>query len=171
MATLTDTASYAPEQPLAYVPASRNEVIKVVILGLIVGLAVPLLSLLLENYFIVPVFCNGAGDGFNICSSGGVVANHIAAIIVGFAAFAVLMHWAVYRALLLVVAATIAMWGLKKYADPLTVGSWIEYFLFSALLYAVAYTFFYWILRLHNFVVSLILTIVAVIVAAWAVVV
>jgi hypothetical protein len=169
MATVTDTASYAPEQPLAYVPASRNEVVKVVILGLIVGLLTPLLSLLLENYFIIPVFCNG-GDGFNICSSGGVVANHIAAIIVAFGAFAVLMHWTVYRALLLVLAATVAMWGLKKYADPLTVGSWIEYFLFSALLYAVAYTFFYWVLRLRNFVVSLIVTIVAVAAAAWAVV-
>lgn len=169
MATVTDTASYAPEQPLAYVPASRNEVVKVVILGLIVGLLTPLLSLLLENYFIIPVFCNG-GDGFNICSSGGVVANHIAAIIVAFGAFAVLMHWTVYRALLLAIAATVAMWGLKKYADPLTVGSWIEYFMFSALLYAVAYTFFYWILRMRNFIVSLVLTIVAVVAAAWAVV-
>lgn len=169
MATVTDTASYAPEQPLAYVPASRNEVVKVVILGLIVGLLVPSLSLLLQNYFIVPVFCNG-GDGFNICSSGGVVANHIAAVIVAFGAFAVLMHWAVYRALLLAVAATVAMWGLKKYADPLTVGSWIEYFMFSALLYALSYTFFYWILRLRNFVVSIIVMIIALVAAAWAVV-
>lgn len=169
METVTETASYAPDQPVAYVPASRNEVLKVVILGVVVGIAVPLLSLLLENYFIKPVFCNG-GDGFNICASGGVVANHIAAIIVAFAAFAVLMHWAVYRALLLVIAATVAMWGIKKYADPLTVGSWIEYYLFSALLYALAYTLFYWILRLRNFVVSIIITIVAVIAAAWAMV-
>ena len=169
MATVTETAVYAPDQPVAYVPASRNEVVKVVVLGVIVGLAVPLLSLLLENYFIKPVFCNG-GDGFSICASGGVVANHIAAIIVAFAAFAVLMHWTVYRALLLVIAATVAMWGIKKYADPLTVGSWMEYYLFSALLYALSYALFYWILRLRNFVVSIIIMIVAVVAAAWAMV-
>lgn len=170
MATATDTSvTTAPAQPLAYIPASRNEVIRVIVLGLVAGILVPLLSTILENYFIKPVFCNG-GDAFSVCSSGGVVANHIAAILVAFGAFALLMHWAVYRALLLVIAATIAMWGLKKYADPLTVGSWLEYYLFSALLYALAYVAFYWILRLRNFVVSLILTIIGVIAAAWAVV-
>lgn len=172
MATLAETSPImpAPAQPLAYVPASRNEVIKVIVLGLVVGLAVPFLSMLLENYFIIPVFCHG-GDGFNVCASGGVVANHIAAVIVAFAAFAVLMRWTVYRALLLVVASTIAMWGIKKYADPLTTGSWLEYYLFSALLYALAYVCFYWILRLRNFVASLLVVVVAVIAACWAVVV
>jgi hypothetical protein len=159
---LQSTTIDAPAS-LAYVPSERNEVIKVIALGLLAGLLVPALSSLIAQYFITPVFCTGGTDTFSICSSGGVVANHIAAVIAGFAAFAVLSHWAVYRALLLVVAATIAMWGLQKYATSLTTGYWLEYYLFSALLYALAYTIFYWLLRISNFVVSLIVTLVAVV--------
>jgi|GEM_PF-1879985 len=156
--------------PLAYVPATRNEVIKVIVLGLLAGLAVPLLAQLVANYAIDPIFCRTGVNTFNICASGGVVANHVAAIIVAMVGFLILTRWAVYRALLLVVAVTIAMWGLKKYADPLTSGPWLEYYLFFALLHGLAFALFYWLLRLRNFIMSLILTILAVIAACVAVV-
>jgi hypothetical protein len=165
----TQYAAPAAPTPLAYVPTSRNEVIKVIALGVIVGLLVPALSTLIANYFISPVFCNGP-DTFSVCASGGVIANHIAAAILAVIAFIVLTQWSVYRALVLVIAATLAMWGLKKYADPLTSGSWIEYYLFSGLLYGLAYALFYWLLRLRNFIVSIIAVVVAAAIAAWAVV-
>lgn len=149
--------------PLAYVPTTRNEVIKVIGLGLVAGLLVPALTTLLTKFFIEPVFCNAGSDTFSICSSGGVVANHIAAILVAFGAFALLTHWGIYRALLLAIAATIAMWGLQKYASPLTTGYWLEYYLFSALLYALAFAVFYWLLRIRNFAFSLLLTVAVVI--------
>ena len=165
----TQYAAPTAPAPLAYVPASRNEVIKVITLGVIVGLLVPALSTLIANYFISPVFCTGA-DTFSVCASGGIIANHIAAAILGVIAFIVLTQWTVYRALVLVVAATLAMWGFKKYADPLTSGSWIEYYLFSGLLYGLAYALLYWLLRLRNFIVSIIAVVVAVGIAAWAMV-
>lgn len=164
------TFTTAP-QPMAYVPTTRNEVIKVIILGLIAGLAVPFLSMLIANYVIDPIFCRTGANTFGICATGGIVANHVAAIIVAIVSFIILTQWAVYRALLLVIAVTIAMWGLKKYADPLTSGPWLEYYLFFALLHGLAFVFFYWILRLRNFIVSLILTILAVIAACVAVVI
>lgn len=169
--TDTDPTPPSTPTPLAYVPATRNEVIKVIAVGLVAGLLVPFLSWLIAAYIIQPVFCNTNANAFNVCASGGVVANHVAAIIVAVGAFIALTRWSVYRALLLVVAVTIAMWGLKKYADPLTTGPWIEYYLFFALLHGVAYAFFYWILRLRNFLLSLILTVLAVIAACIAVVV
>lgn len=165
----TQYATPAAPAPLAYVPASRNEAVKVVVLGVVVGLLVPALSTLVVNYFISPVFCNGP-DTFSVCASGGVIANHIAAVALAVVTFIVLTQWTVYRALVLVIAATLAMWGLKKYADPLTSGSWVEYYLFSGLLYGLAYALFYWLLRLRNFIVSIIAVLVAIAVAAWAVV-
>lgn len=165
----TQYAAPAAPTPLAYVPTNRNEVIKVTALGVIVGILVPALSTLIANYFIEPVFCHG-GDSFSVCASGGVIANHIAAVMLAVVVFIVLTQWTVYRALVLVLAATLAMWGLKKYADPLTSGSWIEYYLFSGLLYGLAYSLFYWLLRLRNFVVSIIAVVVAVVIAAWAVI-
>lgn len=166
MATAAHTNDSAAPQPLAYVTTSRTEVIKVVIMGVVAGIVIPLLTTLIANYFIEPVFCHG-GDGFNICASGGVVANHIAAIIVAFIAFAVLSHWMVYRTLLLVVAVTIAMWGFKKYADPLG-ASVVVYYLFSALLYGLSFVAFYWILRIRNFAVGAIVALLAVAAACWA---
>ena len=157
--------------PLAYVPATRNEVIKVIALGLVAGLLVPLLTTLIATYVIDPIFCRTGANAFNVCANGGVVANHVAAIIVAVASFIILTRWNIYRTLLLVVAVTISMWGLKKYADPLTNGPWLEYYLFFALLHALAFVFFYWVLRMRNFIVSLILTILAVIAACVAVVI
>lgn len=153
-ASLVETSS-----SVAYVSMPRGEIIKIVILGLLVGILVPLATSLLTTYFIEPVFCKAESDSFNICSSGAVVANHIAAVIIAVIAFAVLTRWNVYRALLLVLAGTLAMWGLQKYAAPLTGGYWLEYYLFSALLYGLAYMAFYWLLRIKHFVVSLVLTI------------
>lgn len=153
-AKVVDTSSV----PLAYVSIPRGEIVKVVILGLIVGLLVPLGTSLLTTYFIEPVFCRADG-AMNICASGAVIANHIAAVIIAVVAFAVLTRWGIYRALLLVAASTLALWGLQKYAAPLTTGYWLEYYLFSALLYGLAYTSFYWVLRLKNFVASLVVLI------------
>lgn len=166
----TNVASPTPT-PVAYVPTTRDEVIKVIGTGVISGILIALLGSLIAAYIIAPVFCNNTGQGaFGVCASGGVVAEHIAAILVGFGAFLLLTRWTVYRALLLVVAVTIAMWGLKKYADPLTAGSWLEYYLFAGLLYGLGYALFYWILRLRQFAVSLVLTVVSVAASCWAMV-
>ncbi|HVI69622.1 MAG TPA: hypothetical protein VM581_04140 [Magnetospirillaceae bacterium] len=145
--------------PVAYVSIPRGEIVKLVALGLVVGLLVPLGTSLLTTYFIEPVFCRADGGVMGICSSGGVIANHIAAVVIAVAAFAVMTRWGIYRALLLAVASTLALWGLQKYAASLTTGYWLEYYLFSALLYGLAYMSFYWLLRLKNFVASLVLCI------------
>lgn len=142
--------------PIAYVSVPRGEIIRIVITGLLAGLLIPLLTTLLTTYFINPVFCQ-AGES-DICASGSVIANHISAVIMGVAVFVVLTRWAVYRALLLVAASTLAMWGLQKYAADLTTQGF-EYYLFSMLLYGMAYLAFYWLLRLRSFVASLVLTI------------
>lgn len=168
MATaVSNTTAVTP--PLAYVPATRNEMIKVAVTGVIAGILIPLVSMLLANYFIEPVFCHG-GDNFSICSSGGVIANHVAAVLVGIAVFTVLNQWLVYRALLIVLAVTVVMWGLQKFAGPLTTGNWLEYYLFSALLYGLGYSCFYWLLRMRNFIASLAALIIAVVLGCWAMV-
>lgn len=161
----TEQASVVDTQntPLAYISMPRGEIIKVVTVGLLAGVLVPLATYMLSTYFIEPVFCQAGSEAQNICSSGAVIANHIAAVIVAVIAFAVMTRWGIYRALLLVAAVTLALWGLQKYAAPLTAGYWLEYYLFSALLYGLAYMAFYWLLRLKHFVASSILTLVLVV--------
>lgn len=152
-ATVIDTST-----PVAYISMPRGEILKVVILGLLVGLLVPAGTMLLTTYVIDPIFCKSDVTNANICSTGSVIANHVTAAVLGVGAFLLLNRWGVYRALLLVAASLLALWGLQKYAAPLTAGYWLEYYLFSALLYGLAFVAFYWLLRIKHFILSLILT-------------
>ncbi|HSE61585.1 MAG TPA: hypothetical protein VLA88_04810 [Candidatus Saccharimonadales bacterium] len=152
-----------------YLETDRMEVFRVGLVGVIVGLIVPLLALAIANWFIDPIFCR-SNQSFSICNSGGIVAYHSAAIIVAMAVIAIFANWGVFRPLPLVIAATIAMWGFKKFVDPLTSGNWVEYYLFSMALTALSYLLFYWLLRLRNFPASIILTAIATALVCWALV-
>ena len=168
MATV-ETVS-APTELKPYIETDRMEVLRVVIVGLVAGVVVPLLGLAIANGVVNPVFCHAGQNTFNICASGGVVAYHTSAVIVALAVVALFANWSVYRPLPLVVAATIAMWGFKKYVDPLASGSWPEYYLFSMLLSTLSYLLFYWLLRLRNFPASILLTGAAAALVCWALV-
>jgi hypothetical protein len=163
----TDLTSSTDLKP--YIETDRMEVMRVGLIGLVVGLAVPLLGLAIANGLIAPIFCN-ANQDFSICSSGGVVAYHSAAIVVALAVVALFANWGVFRPLPLVVAATISLWGFKKFLEPLASNSWFEYYALSMLLTAVIYLLFYWLLRLRNFPLSILLAAGATALVCWTLV-
>jgi hypothetical protein len=166
--TVTTTSTTTRLKP--YIETDRMEIMRVGLVGLLVGLVVPLLGVAITNGLIGPIFCHANTNTFNICSSGGVVGYHTAAVIVALAVVALFANWGVFRPLPLVLAATIAMWGFKKFVDPLTSGSWMEYCAFSIILTSLCYLLFYWLLRLRNFPLSIILTIIATVLVCWALV-
>ena len=90
-----------------YVRSSRGELLKVLLLGIAVGLLVPLLSFLLEKFFIEPVFCRSA-DSFGVCATGGLTAYYIATALVSVLAIVLLANWQVFRPLLIVVGVAAA---------------------------------------------------------------
>src|SRR6266550_780442 len=156
-----DTESRAVIEPTGV------EVLRVGLLGALVGLFVPLLSWLIGKFFIQPVFCH-SGDSLGLCSSGNLTPYYVATVIVTVVAVALLANWQVFRPLLIAVAAAAALWGLRKYLNDVANSNWVEYYGSSVLLYAVMYLLFYWLLRLRSFAVSVILTVVAVILVRWA---
>lgn len=168
MTSSSDTIT-VPSVLKPYVETDRMEIIRVGMVGLAAGIIVPLLGLAIANWFITPVFCH-AGESFSICASGGVVAYHTAAVIVALAVIVLFANWGIFRPLPLVIAATIGMWGFKKFVEPLAASGWLEYFLFSMVLSTLCYLLFFWLLRLRNFPASIILTIVAVVLVAWSMV-
>lgn len=141
-----------------YVRSSRGEVLKVLLLGLAVGLLVPLLSFLLERFFIEPVFCRSA-DSFGVCATGGLTAYYIATALVSVLAIVLLANWQVFRPLLIVVGVAASLWGLKKYSGDVASASGLEFYLFSAVIFALAYLLFYWVMRIRTFVISVILAV------------
>lgn len=139
------------EETLFYAPTPKNEMLKVCIVGLAVGVIAPLMSVLISNNIIDAFFCKSVSD---VCTYRDIVANHISVTLLGLAAFAVFMRINVYRALLLVLCSIITTWSFAKYAEPILANSSFEYYLLSALLYVLAFVTFYWFLRIKNFGMS-----------------
>lgn len=158
------------DQQHFFLPAKRKEVIKITILGIILGLLIPLASFLIEQFFIKPVFCSSP-DAFGVCATGGMTAYYITTVLFSVLAIVMMANWNVFRPVLIAVAAAAALWGFKKVAGELSVDSFIEYYLYSSVLFAVVYLLFYWILRIHLFAISVVTAVIAVVLIRWALVV
>lgn len=151
------------ERQLPYADVARDGVIRMVVFGLGFGILVALLSVAIANLVIEPLFCNST-DSFSVCANGGDYAAYSATLLVnGFAAW-VLIRYGVFRPLLIVLAATITLWGLHPYIAQL---SWFEYGLWTALLYSLSYTFFYLVSHIRNFAVTAAIILVVTALARW----
>lgn len=105
-------------QPAITELKSRRALVSAASVGAGVGLAGWLLSLLVQNFFVIPVFCRSADD-FGVCASGGTIAWAIAFVIVGVVSVFALVRTTVYRPLLVVLAAFVALWGIAPWLAPL----------------------------------------------------
>jgi hypothetical protein len=151
------------EQPPAYIPADRGEIIGVILTGALVGIAIGLLTEAIARWFIEPVFCRST-DSFAICANGGNVAFYAATVIVTILSVIALVRIGVFRPLLVAVASAASLWGIKSYIDDFP---WYEYGLWLALLFALTYLMFYWLLRARSFVLSLIIALIGVVAIRW----
>lgn len=158
-------ASEFDDKSLILAPA-RGELLRVTLLGLAVGLLIPLLSFGLERFFIEPVFCR-SGDGLNICASAAPIAYYVSSGLLTVIAVIVLANWQVFRPLLIAVAAAASLWGLSRYIEAIVGNNMVEYYAFSAGLYMVTYLLFYWAMRIRNFLASVILAVLLVIAVRW----
>ncbi len=131
-----------------YIEADRAEMIKVAIIGIVVGVLTPLLALAITKLILIPVFCSGSSA---VCASSEHIGYYAAATLVSAASIAILAAQNIYRPLLISLGALVALWGFGVYVIDLARGSWVEYYAFSALLFALAYVVCYWLMRLRTF--------------------
>lgn len=149
-----------------YYGVQQSEIIRVALTGIAAGVLIPLIGWAISNWVIDPVFCQG-GSQAAICQNSSMVGYYVASVIVALALGVLLTSWGIFRAIMIVIGATVALWGLQKYLGPLSENSWLEYGLASAVAYGAAYVLFYWLMRLKNFVFSLLLALAAVVIARW----
>lgn len=142
-----------------YIPSSRQDIAQVVSLGLASGALIVILGELLQRFLINPVFCQNASGG-DICGPTGLMGFYVSTVIVTILSVITLARFGIFRPLLIAVGAAIALWGIK--ADLQAAGL-IEYPFWVIVLYGLAYVLLYWMLRARNFIVSLILVVVAVV--------
>lgn len=142
---------------------SFGELIRVAVIGGVVGAATSLLANPIARYIIDPLFCRNK-EAFGFCAEGGSMAFGIALIVLSVGALLMLASFRVYQPLLNILAPLAALWGLDQAFNILSSQHKLEFYLMSALLFAAAYALFYLLLRVRNFAASLIL-VVALIVA------
>lgn len=146
------TATQIPAPAYDPYPFDMLALVRLVIVGVVTGALGWLLYLGIANYFVEPVFCRSA-ETFSVCRSGGTVAWIGAHVIVLAGAVAVLARFAVYRPLLIVLAALISLWAAHSWLGGM---DWYVGLAWQALLFGLAFTVFGWIARAPNFLFALI---------------
>jgi hypothetical protein len=142
-------------------PFDLGVIIRLFIIGAVAGAAGWLVYLGVAQFFVEPVFCRNP-DTFRFCNNGGTIAWITAHVIVMAATVAVLARMAVYRPLLIVLGVLLSLWGAHTWLGGL---EWYLGVLWQALLFGLAVSLFGWIARIPNFVVTVIVSIVFVVLA------
>lgn len=148
-----------------YVSGEQRSVVGAALTGLFVGIVGWLTTMAIQAWIIEPIFCRSAQTA-NVCSSGGTIAWVTALIIVSIVGLLSLVRTGVFRPLLVVLAALIALWGVSTWLAPLP---WWQALLWHGALFTLAYSLFAWLARVQSFLLSLIVTIVVIIVIRFVV--
>ncbi len=136
-----------------------NTMVQVFLLGVILGAVAWLLTLLIDRFVMSAFLC---GDLGSVCDASTIVSGNVALVFIAIGGLLGLVRLGVYRPLLVVIAATIVLWGLFGY----TLGmQWYEAMAWTVALAAVSYTAFTWLVRPRFFLIAIILVLVVVLLA------
>lgn len=152
------------ENKVLVIPEGK-ELLRVALLGIIVGVAIPLLAWIMQKYFVNPIFCRETTVG--ICAAADATTYYVSTVVLAVIAIALMANWQVFRPLLIAVAAAATLWGAQRYVPDIIAKAGIEYYALSAGLYGLMYVLFYWLMRLRSFALSIILTLVAIVLLRW----
>jgi hypothetical protein len=148
------------DKPPIYISMTKFEALQVFGLGLMVGFLVKVLGIAFSRFFIEPVFCRAGADTWGLCANGDLAGMHIATVVMVFVATVIMVRMNVFRPLLVAVASAATLWGFTGYTSGVTTyASVLEQTLWLMTLYGLTYVLYFWVLRLRNFAVSLIVII------------
>ena len=153
MATNTTT-----ESPF-FIAMSLRALLFVVITGLAAGLAIWGLTFLLDTYVYKALLC--ANQTTHQCVSSTQYATVTATILGAALGLFGLVRFQVFRPLLVVLAAIVALWGLLEVVSPFV---WYIELPAVMVLYGLAFGVFAWLARIRHFLISLVAIIVLVVV-------
>ncbi len=146
------------EIPL-YTTESQPSLVPSLLAGAFVGLFGWLLSLALNSWVLVPVFCRSA-DTTSACSNAPLTAWIIAYILVSIVGLFMLIRANVFRPLLVVAAALLTLWAVGLWFVS---SAWWVGLIWSGGLFAVAYALYAWLASAKRFAYALIAIVVLVI--------
>lgn len=148
---------YTEEKPSPFVAMNRRQFVQVLLTGLIIGVVAWGLSLMFDAYVYQAILCR---EGGTKCSDSLQYAQVTASLIGAMAGLFAVVRLQVFRPLLVVVAATVALWSVLALAAPLSL---LLAAVAVAALYALAYALFSWIVRIRSFILALVVIVVVIV--------
>lgn len=141
-----------------FVNMTITDILRVLAVGLLVGLVTMGLYYALNYYIFSAALCRSGVEGCSSAPTYSAVIATVVGIIVGIIALA---KAGVYRPLPLAIAAVIALWGMFGPLSNNVV--WYWGLLVGAVFYGLAYILFAWLSRIRSFLLSvLVLAVVAI---------
>lgn len=137
-----------------------REALGVVAAGVVVGLVTLAAYFVLDKYVFTPGLCMDAAMDPSRCESKIYFSNSLAMVIGGLVGLFMLVQQRVFRPLLVVLLATVGLWGVIQLFDGVV---WWMSALLVALVFLLAYLAFAWLVQLRNFYLALGITIVVVV--------
>ncbi|MCA9327275.1 hypothetical protein KDA14_01980 [Candidatus Saccharibacteria bacterium] len=130
-----------------------RQLAQIALAGAIAGVAVWLLTLLIRQVILVPIFCGNPANA--ACVGATDIAGIFATIIAAVIGLMGLVRIGAFRPLLIVIAAAISLWGLSSWVSGLFIGALV----WSVVLYTLTYAAFAWFVRIRPFVPALLVVV------------
>lgn len=149
---MNETAS---ETRSSLVPMTWRELARIGAIGAVIGALSVGLYVLFHAYIFQAVLCRDQAN--TACGQAATYAAITTAFIASFVAVVVLAHIRVYRPLLIILAAILALWGIQSIVAVLP---WYWALAGMIAVGALAYSLFAWIARIRSFILSAVAAIV-----------
>lgn len=137
------------------VPMTWRELARIGAIGAVIGALSVGLYVLFHTYIFQAVLCRDQAN--TACGQAATYAAITTAFIASFVAVVVLAHIRVYRPLLIILAAILALWGIQSIVAVLP---WHWALAGMIAVGALAYSLFAWIARIRSFILSAVVAIV-----------
>ena len=137
------------------VPMTWRELARIGAIGAVIGALSVGLYVLFHTYIFQAVLCRDQAN--TACGQAATYAAITTAFIASFVAVVVLAHIRVYRPLLIILAAILALWGIQSIVAVLP---WYWALAGMIAVGALAYSLFAWIARIRSFILSAVVVIV-----------
>jgi hypothetical protein len=151
--------TYQDEKTTPIIAMSVKQIMQVAVLGILVGLLVWAFTYILETYILKALLCQGSQT--MKCALATNYAGIAASILAAGVGLFGLVKIGIFRPLLVVIAATVSLWGLLGIIGAMPLYGVL---IFSAGLTALSYIAYSWIARIRLFWLAVLLMVVLIVV-------
>lgn len=138
-----------------------NELLRIALAGAVIGVIAIALYALIDTYVFTPALCQNAAAEVNRCANKPAFTDALTMILAAIIGLFAMVQLRVYRPLLVVIVATVGIWGILSTLSSGLV--WWGAALGSALVFALTYALFAWLVQLRHFLLALCVSVVVVI--------